>query len=605
MYFDQKRTTAHNRLRNKNLAYGLLVTLLLAFSASAAKADDVNARKEQKDSTGTWWDRSFGETAFRNNILYDIAGAVNFGFEVPVSRHWTLGGNVGLKPWPRFYAWEWHKDTQAKWRHILFVPEARYYTRTLKEGHFFGADLLWTHFNTGGVSFPLGMYRDVKQYRIQGDFWGLGLFYGYSWWIGRHFRIEAEAGLAAGYADATKYECRTCGDAVGPKRGAAIVPKLGLNLVYDLYRNPKFDRGHDTTVFIRETDTLLIPSKPSIFLIHLNNVKGPRSLGDVLADSLPFVFPFSRHANLEDLPAPARDSMLYVHFPLDRTELREDFAGNKPILDSIVRITRMLQYDPQIASELISIVGLASIEGSVSHNQDLSDGRAKALKKYVMDRTGVPDKHFETLAKGEAWDWFEQQLRSLPAEENEWVGWAIDIIESESDLDRREALLKADAAKYEQIRSHLLADQRNSGYLRIYYENKPDPGTDLFNDRVIGLIRGKQYKEAVKAIEKDPEIRDKTIRRDPDARNAYGIALFFDAVQRDHLMKMEPGDAFDQKAEDRYQEETAKAIAYIREAAELGSKAAKANLCELDKYNHEREVYRAFMNPQPAKNPAE
>lgn len=572
-----------------------LIIVLLGFSARPAYASP-----ELRDSTSR-----FPNFSVRNNLLYDISGAVNLGFEVPLSKHWTIGGNVGLKPWPRFYAWEWHKDTQAKWRHILFVPEVRYWKDQVFKGHFFGADLLWTHYNVGGVRFPLGLYPDAHKYRLQGDFYGLGLFYGYSWWIGRHFRLEAEAGLAAGYADAKKYECRDCGAEVGTKQGLALVPKLGLNLAWTLDPYEGMKRGGGETIIIEKpgevrVDTVLIP-KPKLFLIHLNEVKGPRSKGDELAGRLPFVFPFSRHASIEELPAPARDSMLYVHFPLDRTELREDFEGNKAILDSIVRITNELQNDTLIASNLISIVGLASIEGRVSHNQDLSEGRARALRDYVMKRTTVPEKHFELLAKGEAWDWFEQQLRALPTEDNDWVAWAIDIIESESDPDVREARLKADRDKYEEIRTNLLADQRNSGYLRVYYDNKPDAGTVLFNDEIIGLIRAKKYREAVDAVDADPYLRDHTIERDPDARNAYGIALYFAAASEDHVLKMKPGDKFDQAKEDRYQEDIARAYKYIKEAAERGSKAARANLDELKEYNKDRDTYRAFMFPAPAK----
>lgn len=566
-----------------------LIIVLLGVSARQATASPA-----LRDSTSR-----FPNISVRNNLLYDIAGAVNLGFEVPVSDHWTLGGNVGIKPWPRFYAWEWHKETQAKWRHILFVPEVRYWKDQLYKGHFFGADALWTHFNVGGVRFPLGLYPDARKYRLQGDFYGIGLFYGYSWWIGRHFRLEAEAGLAAGYADATKYECMNCGAEVGPKKGPALVPKLGLNIAWTLDPYEGMRRGTGEPVIV-PGDTVFIP-KPKLFLVHLSEVKGPRTRGDELAEQLPFVFPFSRHASIEELPAPARDSMLYVHFPLDRTELLEDFEGNKPILDSIVRITNELQNDPQIASSLISIVGLASIEGRVSHNQELSEGRSRALRDYVMKHTSVPENHFELLAKGEAWDWFEQQLRALPTEDNDWVAWALDIIESEPDPDAREARLKADRDKYEEIRTNLLADQRNSGYVRVYYDNKPDAGADRFNDEIFGLIRGRKYQEAVDAIEADPALRDETVERDPEALNAYGIALYFAAATEDHLMKMQLGDRFDQDKEDQYQEDIARAYSYIKEAADRGSEAARANLQSLDEYNADRDIYRAFMFPQPAR----
>ena len=67
----------------------------------------------------------------------------------------------------------------------------------------------------------------------------------------------------------------------------------------------------------------------------------------------------------------------------------------------------------------------------------------------------------------------DEQSYSQPGE----IQRAINIIESEGDLDLRERKLRqtGNGATYRFISRQLLPDQRNSGYLRIYYENvKPE-----------------------------------------------------------------------------------------------------------------------------------
>ena len=176
------------------------------------------------------------------------------------------------------------------------------------------------------------------------------------------------------------------------------------------------------------------------------------------------------------------EGMLYVHFPLDSSVLLRDFRNNGEILDEIVYLTRQIRADEHSDIRLIQIIGLASIEGNSAHNQQLSDDRAAAMRDYVIREVdGITPDMFETIGGGEAWTEFRDQLNdallaggagtSLTTEQ---LRKAIDIIDKEPNLDLRERKLRQmDRGRaYKAMVKDFLADQRNSGYLRIYYSKK-------------------------------------------------------------------------------------------------------------------------------------
>lgn len=197
----------------------------MAFTAIPA---DTVVRYTQSDST------RYKGIAIRTNLAYAASATPNLGFEIPVGDRFSLGLNTGLKPWPRWLAWDWDKMVEKKWRHFLIAPEFRFWPSGIYDELFIGADLIYTHYNVGSVKFPFGMYPAVRNYRLQGDFYGMGVFVGWSWWLSDHFRLEAEAGIGAGYANAKKYECAYCGAELGSHRGPVLIPKVGINLVYNI-----------------------------------------------------------------------------------------------------------------------------------------------------------------------------------------------------------------------------------------------------------------------------------------------------------------------------------------------------------------------------------
>lgn len=164
-----------------------------------------------------------------NNLLYDAALTPNLrlGYAPDSTSRWSYGFTAGFNPWPR------GNLTKKKHRHLLLSPEVRYWMDSVNVGHFFGANVIYSHFNAGYTDMII--YKGVKDERRQGDMVALGAFYGYSWRLGRRWTMEAVAGLAVGYAWYDRFvinEKRTNWIPSGDGNGVFLMPQLGLNIVY-------------------------------------------------------------------------------------------------------------------------------------------------------------------------------------------------------------------------------------------------------------------------------------------------------------------------------------------------------------------------------------
>ena len=165
--------------------------------------------------------------ALRNNLLYDVTLTPNLGADIRIDSLWTIGAVVGIN------AWDVDKTKNEKWRHLLIEPNVRrWLNRTPFSKSYIEGDLIYSHFNVGNTTIPFSLYDAVKEKRLQGDLFALGGKYGYSWILARHWRIEAEAGIAIGYAWFKEYECATCGQQLGNGDRIFLLPQLGINVVY-------------------------------------------------------------------------------------------------------------------------------------------------------------------------------------------------------------------------------------------------------------------------------------------------------------------------------------------------------------------------------------
>lgn len=518
------------------------------------------------------------EFSVRTNLLWDAVSEPNIGLEFSVSDHWSVGANAGIKSWPRWLAWDWDTENPTHWRNFLVAPEVRYYFKQIYQGAFIGADAVGTYFNVAKVPTPFHMYPDVEESRLQGSYWAGGLFAGWAWWPWQHWRIELEAGAAVGMAAYSRYACGHCGTKLGDERKLGVVPKIGLNIAYNPVSRDESNRRRLAQRGPSDTVMLKVMTPPVAFVVQLQPVKGPESEGDRLTQEEPWVLPISQYRPVEYSTQRGKDSLLYVHFRMNEDVLRLDLEHNAQVLDRVQRAVESLRDDPATEEILVTIVGLSSIEGPQAKNDTLSMHRARALATELQKRTGIDSRSFEVVGKGEAWDWFKDQVEASPegftAEELRQLQA---ILDSPQDADARERMIRSDAALYAKVSQLLLDSQRNAGYIRVFYGNKPDPSAQKLNGSVYELLKAKKYHKAVKEIKGDASLMS-LVSQDPEAANAYGIAMYFVAL-----------DNQDESAEKE-------AISLVEKAAAEGSSAAVQNLKGIETYGPARKEYEAWRS---------
>lgn len=530
------------------------------------------AASQPRDTVKSWQGMSI-----RTNLLWDALAEPNIGLEFPVGDHWSLGVNAGIKTWPRWLIWDNDNVQNTRhWRNFVVAPEVRYYLKEVFDGFFVGADAVYTHFNVGNVTAPFHMYPEVENNRAQGSFWGGGVFAGYAWWPWQHWRIELEAGIAGGLAAYARYECANCGAKLSDERKPALVPKLGVNIAYNPVAR---DKRPSKRLVVSTTDTLTVLTPPVAFVVQLGKVKAPETTGDRLSKEDSWVIPIEQYRPFDYLTRPGKDSLQYVTFPVNSNVLDREYGNNGATLDRIQRVIEKVRDEGRTSELLVSIVGLASIDGPQEANDTLAQSRARAVARYFNEKTFVSMRNFDYMGKGEAWDWFREQLEAIPdggeglsAEE---VKTLLDIVYDVKDADERERRIKAHPALYKKVAENLLGDQRNSGYIRVYYGNASHPATEKLNGEVASLLKSGKYAAAVKEIQPDKDMLER-INADAEAANAYGVALYFTAL-----------DNKDEAAE-------REAIDLLKKAARNSSQAAVQNLKGIETYGPARKEFEAW-----------
>lgn len=158
--------------------------------------------------------------ALKTNLLADATTTMNLGIEVRISPKWTMEVMGYYNPW----SW----SNNRKFKSIIAQPEFRYWVCDPFAGHFIGVHAQWGHYNFGNL--PVG---GLKDRRYQGDLYGAGFSYGYSWYIGKRWALEATVGVGYNYLNYEKFDCAVCGTRFGWEDKHYVgITKLGLNLSF-------------------------------------------------------------------------------------------------------------------------------------------------------------------------------------------------------------------------------------------------------------------------------------------------------------------------------------------------------------------------------------
>lgn len=170
------------------------------------------------------------EIGIKTNLVSDALLNANIGAEMRLSPKWSidLSGDFNF----------WDLSHDRKWKHWTVMPEARYWLCDALGGHFFGAHLLGGEFNVGNLDLPFSFlgsdFRQLRDNRFQGWRAGVGIAYGYSWLLSKHWNLEAEIGIGYVYARYDRFECADCGRKVESNRSHHYFgpTKAAINLVY-------------------------------------------------------------------------------------------------------------------------------------------------------------------------------------------------------------------------------------------------------------------------------------------------------------------------------------------------------------------------------------
>ena len=462
------------------------------------------------------------QVTLSNNLLYDAWLTPNLRMGVRLSPHWSVGLTAGYRPWPT------DDQTSKKWKHLLLAPDVRYWTDSVNVHHFFGVNLIYSHYNVADVKFPFGLWKSVRDERRQGDLGAIGAYYGYSWPLGRFWNLEAHIGAALGYTKFDRYECGHCGTKLGTKHKIFVLPQAGVSIVFNIPGRP---RKVEEPVVAEPAVENLVPVVQQPFLPALTPVPDFKGRAGQLQQDNPVVQHISTYRPYDRTRILRKEKdALFVHFDQGKSQLNANYRDNQRVMDRIVDITRQIMSDSASSVQKIQLIGLASIEGGPAVNERLAQNRALALQKYIQQNISVPDTLFETVGGGEAWSEFRDMLNDM-ASENAQLSKVVEIIDQESDATVRERRIKQldKGRAWAYIQEHILKDLRNSGYIRIYFDYVPDKAAATINEasELLTTDCGDCHREALRLLQ--------AVRTDERAQNALAVALWLNG-QKDEAL---------------------------------------------------------------------
>lgn len=387
--------------------------------------------------------QQFGQTwqfGIKTNLLYWATTTPNLGVEVATGKKHTAQVFFGLNPW------EQSGGDHSSLRHWMVMPEYRYWFNHNFEGWFLGGHALGGQYNIGGVKFPFGLLKGLRDHRYEGWYAGGGITAGKQWILSRHWNLETSIALGYIHTKYDKFECGTCGEKLKSAHKNYVGPtKVALSLIYLIPGRADEKRSTDAPQIF---ETILQPKQ--------NVLKPVLQLQAVVAEA-----PKIRHL----------DKRAYIDFPVNRIELRADYRRNPEQLDSIITTVKALKADKNLQVMGINIHGFASPEGSYKHNEYLAKNRAITLTEYVRKMVDLPDSIFTVSSTAEDWEGLCEYIKESNLEKKEQL-LAI-AQDTKLDPDARDAKLKQQyPAQYRNLLTTCYPALRHSDY-HITYKVKP------------------------------------------------------------------------------------------------------------------------------------
>ena len=163
--------------------------------------------------------------AINNNLLFDAAGTLSAGIEVPFSKMSSFEVYGSIRPWKRG-----ERHVHKSW---AVQGQYRIWPCQVMNGFFFGPYAHFAEFNLGNQDLCFGLLDGLKPFRYEGWLVGGGMGAGYEFALAKHWNIGVEAGIGYTYINYKKYDCEVCGVLRDDDDYHYVgLSRLGLSLIY-------------------------------------------------------------------------------------------------------------------------------------------------------------------------------------------------------------------------------------------------------------------------------------------------------------------------------------------------------------------------------------
>lgn len=286
----------------------------------------------------------------------------------------------------------------------------------------------------------------------------------------------------------------------------------------------------------------------------------------------------------------------FLIYPVNQTRLYPDRYGNRAELLKIDSAMNYVQQNPDYEIRRIEITGFASPEGSYEHNVKLAEGRAGALKDYILKRYAADPALMDVRPGAENWEGLAEVIAAgqMPYKEE-----MLDIIGTVADPDSREAAIRRlDGGRtYQALLTTVYPGLRKNTFTISYIsrERTPEAARDLALSRPQELNAYEFYTVAHRFCADDPEAYRRLLLTAADTYPDNAVACNNAAA-----ICLRDGDY---ELAERYLSQTAnepftwnnrgyllwmkgereEAAVWWRKAAEQGDPTARHNLEELEK----------------------
>ncbi|WP_279209610.1 DUF3868 domain-containing protein [Bacteroides nordii] len=286
----------------------------------------------------------------------------------------------------------------------------------------------------------------------------------------------------------------------------------------------------------------------------------------------------------------------HLDFPVSKSVILTDFMNNHKELMNIHSMFDKVQNDKNLTITGISIEGFASPEGPLKFNEQLSQKRAEALKKYLSENEKVPANLYKVSFGGENWDGLVKALEASSMKDKETF---INIIKNTSDdaLRKKEIMRVAGGVPYRAMLKDIYPGLRKVDckidYTVVNFDVEQGRIVIKTNPKYLSLNEMYQVANSYpKGSDDFVNVFDIAVRMYPNDEvanlNAAAVALSKKDV-RTAIRFMEKANK--QTAEyinnsgvyDFLNGDINQSIAAFTQAAHMGNEAAKANLKQLQK----------------------